>query len=88
MYWTYVLWNHKLHKRYVGSIEKLPRVRLYDHNKGKTPFTSKGIPWLLIHSESYSTLSEARKRELFLKSGVGRQWLDENLKIPLERYSK
>jgi putative endonuclease len=82
MYWTYVLWSYKLHKRYVGSTEKLPQDRLNDHNHGKTPFTSKGIPWVLIHSESFATLSEARKRESFLKSGVGRKWLDGNLKIP------
>ena len=88
MYWIYVLWSHKLHKRYVGSTEKFPGDRINDHNHGKTPFTSMGIPWLLIHSESYLTLSEARKRELFLKSGVGRQWLDENIKIPLECCSK
>ena len=85
MYWTYVLWSNKLHKRYVGSTEKPTQDRLKEHNHGKTPFTSKGIPWILIHSESYSTLSEARKRELFLKSGVGRRWLDDNIKIlPLD----
>jgi putative endonuclease len=82
MYSIYVLWSYKLHKRYVGSTEKTPEDRLIEHNHGKTPFTSNGIPWILIHSESYPTLSEARKRELFLKSGVGRKWLDENMKIP------
>jgi len=77
-----VLWSYKLHKRYVGSTEKNPENRLIEHNHRETPFTSTGTPWILIHSESYPTLSEAKKRELFLKSGVGRKWLDENIKIP------
>jgi putative endonuclease len=85
MYWIYVLWSHKLHKRYVGSTSHSPQSRLLDHNHGKTPFTSKGIPWILLHSESYPSLSEARKRELFLKSGVGRKWLDQNINIPLPK---
>ena len=82
MYWIYVLWSYKLHKRYVGSTGERPEDRLIKHNHSKTPFTSTGIPWILIHSESFPTLREARKRELFLKSGVGRKWLDENIKIP------
>jgi putative endonuclease len=82
MYWIYVLWSYKLHKRYVGLTGKTPADRLIEHKHGKTPFTSNGIPWILIHSESYETFSEARKRELFLKSGVGRKYLDENMKIP------
>jgi putative endonuclease len=81
MCWIYVLWSHKLRKRYIGATEKSPKVRLAEHNYGKTPFTSKGIPWLLIHSESFSNIGEAIKREIFLKSGVGRKWLDENVKI-------
>jgi putative endonuclease len=82
MNWIYVLWSQKLHKRYIGSTEKHPEERLMDHNKKKTPFTARGIPWVLIHIESYPTLSEARKREIFLKTGVGRKWLDEHVKIP------
>ncbi len=56
MFWIYVLWSFKLHKRYVDSAEKNPEDRLMAHNWGKTPFTSKGIPWILIHSEFYPTL--------------------------------
>jgi putative endonuclease len=75
MYWTYVLWSEKLRKRYVGSATNVDE-RLKEHNAARSKFTSGGVPWLVIHSESYETVSEARKRELFLKSGVGREWLD------------
>ncbi len=76
MAFIYVLWSEKLQKRYVGSTAYVES-RLEEHNKGKTPYTKSGIPWVLLYKEEYSTVSEARKRELFLKSGVGREWLDK-----------
>ena len=79
MNYVYVLWSEKLQKRYVGSTSDIAN-RLKEHNHGKTTFTSRGIPWILIYQEEFSTLSEARKRESFLKSGSGRSWLDKNLK--------
>ncbi|HUI31127.1 MAG TPA: GIY-YIG nuclease family protein [Candidatus Acidoferrales bacterium] len=82
MSWVYVLWSEKLQKRYVGSTERSPEERLKDHNKKKTTFTARGTTWVLVHVESYPTLVEARKRESFLKTGVGRKWLDEHVAPP------
>jgi putative endonuclease len=78
MFFVYVLYSERLNKRYVGSSKDIV-YRLNEHNKGKSKFTKTGIPWKLIYNESYPTLSEARKREVFLKSGVGRKFLDQNL---------
>ncbi|MEX1138647.1 MAG: GIY-YIG nuclease family protein [Bacteroidota bacterium] len=76
MYWTYVLWSARLRKRYTGATDNVHK-RLLEHNRSQTPFTSRGIPWILIHHEPFATFSEAKQRERFLKSGVGRQWLDQ-----------
>jgi putative endonuclease len=35
--------------------------------------------WRLIHSEEYATRSDAMKREKFLKSGQGREWINSNI---------
>ena len=78
MFTVYVLWSEKLQKRYVGSCEDL-RIRIMQHNSGESKFTKGGIPWILIYTEEYQTKSDARKREIFLKSGIGRKWLDENV---------
>ena len=78
MYSVYVLFSKKLNKRYIGSTQDVDR-RLSEHNLGKSKFTSGGIPWELIYKESFPTNSEARKRESFLKSGVGRKFLDQIL---------
>ena len=79
MFYTYVLFSPKLNKRYIGSTSDLTK-RLAEHNAGKSRFTKSGIPWILVYSESYSSNSDARKRELFLKSGFGRKFLDDILK--------
>ncbi|MCK7526733.1 MAG: GIY-YIG nuclease family protein [Ignavibacteriales bacterium] len=74
MYYVYVLWSNKLQKRYVGFTSDLT-TRLSEHNFGKSPFTKSGMPWKLLCKEEYSSESEARKREKFLKSGVGGNFL-------------
>jgi len=76
MYFVYVLWSEKIRKRYVGSTQDIGK-RLAEHNSGHTRFTKGGIPWIIIHKEEYSTLSEARKREYFLKTGVDRKIPDQ-----------
>ena len=76
MFCVYVLWSDKLQKRYIGCTEFMNE-RLLQHNTGRNRFTKGGIPWSLIYAEEFTTLSQARKRESFLKSGVGRVWLDQ-----------
>jgi predicted GIY-YIG superfamily endonuclease len=76
MFYVYVLWSNQLQKRYVGSTKDVTE-RLTQHNEGKNRFTKGGQPWILIHTEEHSNLSQARKREMFLKSGIGRLWLDQ-----------
>ena len=78
MFFVYILYSPSLNKRYVGSTSELKR-RLMEHNTGKSKFTKGGIPWNLVYQENFKTNSEARKRERFLKSGIGRNQLDEIL---------
>jgi len=79
MYWVYVLVNKQVGKRYIGHTSDLQR-RLNEHNgssENNKRFTGKGLgQWELVYSEEYETRSEAMKKEKWLKSGIGRQWLD------------
>jgi len=75
---VYVLWSEKLKRRYVGTTSDIEK-RLKQHNQRTTTYTSKGIPWILKYTEKYLTLSLARQRELFLKSGAGREFLNRTL---------
>ncbi|WP_422861034.1 GIY-YIG nuclease family protein [Flagellimonas sp. S174] len=53
-----------------------------EHNNKKSSYTSKYIPWKVIHVESFSTRIEARKREKYFKSGAGRRWMKANINWP------
>jgi putative endonuclease len=47
------------------------------HNSGKVRATKHGSPWKLLHSETFSTRSEAVRRERYYKTGRGRDALDQ-----------
>lgn len=76
MFFVYVLKSHKNSKRYIGYTSKTPEERLKEHNSGTNKFTSNNGPFSIIYTEVYKTKIEAIKREKFLKSGKGREFLD------------
>ena len=54
--------------------------RLNEHNAGKTKSTKGYRPWKLFFYEKYNSREEARKREKYLKSGIGKEWIKEKYK--------
>ncbi len=78
MHWVYVLVSEKTGRRYTGSCEDLER-RMHEHHSGYSPATRHGVPWRLVHRESFATRSEAVRREMHFKSGRGRDELDRIL---------
>ena len=63
-------------KRYVGITRTLER-RLKEHRSGATKGGQILGEFSLLHTEQYADYRSAREREKFLKSGAGRQWLDQ-----------
>jgi putative endonuclease len=59
---------------YVGLTDNLNR-RFEQHNTGWNPTTKPYLPFRLIYVEELTTRSEARIREKYLKSGVGKKFL-------------
>ena len=74
MYTVYVLRCLKNNYRYIGQTNNLNK-RLDEHNSGLSKSTKNIRPLVLDYSEEYATRSKAMKRERFLKSGKGREWL-------------
>ncbi len=74
MYTVYVLKSKDYPKSYVGYSKDIER-RLKDHNAGKVAYTSKYKPWSLVYREEFETGLEAKKKEVYLKSGAGRRWM-------------
>ena len=57
-------------QRYVGMTADL-KLRLADHNAGRSPHTSKFRPWRLVTYIAFSSRSQAEVFERYLKSGSG-----------------
>ncbi len=74
MFCTYVLKSEQSQRRYVGSCADLAK-RVARHNAGMVNATKSGVPWLLIHAETFSTRAEAVRQELHYKTGRGRDEL-------------
>jgi putative endonuclease len=75
---VYVLQSEKDGRLYKGMTNDIKR-RILEHNSGKHRSTKPYRPWKLIYSEEYETRAEARKREKYLKSGAGREYLHKIL---------
>jgi len=64
---------------YTGYTSDLFR-RLCEHNTGKCKTTKAGDGWKLVYYEEYACRGEAMKREKWLKTGSGRDFLREKLR--------
>ncbi|WP_248724525.1 GIY-YIG nuclease family protein [Seonamhaeicola sp. ML3] len=76
---VYVLISEKDGRFYVGMTSNVEK-RLAEHNAGRTKSTKGYRPWKLFFFESLDNREEARKREKYLKSGYGKQWIKEKYK--------
>ncbi len=64
--------------RYVGVTSDLRR-RLADHNGGKSPHTSKFMPWQLVSYVAFASSDKALEFERYLKSGSGHAFANKHL---------
>ena len=79
MFYFYILQSVISYRYYIGSTEDLKN-RLLLHNKGIVKSTKSNRPWRLVYSESFSTLREARKRELQVKKWKSRVAIERLIK--------
>lgn len=84
-HYVYVLLSLKDHKFYVGFTEDL-RNRLSEHAQGRVRSTKDRRPLKLIHYEYFISKSDAKAKEVFLKSGFGRNQLKLALKETLIKW--
>jgi len=73
MYTVYVLQdeNGKFYKGFTNDLSR----RLAEHKSGHTKTTRKMKNILIVYTEIFDNLQDARKRELYLKSSAGRRFL-------------
>ena len=82
-YFIYVLLSLKDRRFYVGFTENLLQ-RVQEHENGRVKSTFYRRPLRLIHYEMFISKADAKAREVFLKSGFGREQLRQSLKRTLQ----
>ena len=75
-FYVYVLRSLKDGRYYIGQTSDLDQ-RLKRHNTNTGRYTKNKGPFVLIYKEEFISRSEAMRREKFLKSGQGREYLKE-----------
>jgi putative endonuclease len=65
-------------QRYIGVISDLKQ-RLAEHNAGKSPHSSKYLPWKLVTYVAFSDGEKADAFERYLKSGSGHAFARKRL---------
>jgi putative endonuclease len=74
MCYTYAIKSYEKNYIYVG-LSNNPERRIAEHNNGKERTTRAYAPFKTILIEVHNTRTEARKREKYLKSGIGKEYL-------------
>ncbi|GAB4208075.1 MAG: hypothetical protein Fur0023_19380 [Bacteroidia bacterium] len=84
-YIVYALYSEKYNKIYIGYTSNLDQ-RILSHNiLSKKGWTRKYRPWEVFYTEEFTSKSEAIVREKYLKSGVGRKFIKQQLEHWKER---
>ncbi len=76
---TYVLQSKNNGRRYTGYTNDL-RKRLREHNELKSSYTKYRGPYECIYYEACRNERDAKAREKYLKTGMGKRYLNNRLK--------
>lgn len=79
MFYTYILQSQKSNRWYTGSTSDL-RKRFKQHNSNLSGYTRKRGPYKLIYYEACLNQDDAKAREAYLKSGMGKRYIKNRLK--------
>ena len=83
MFYVYLLYSQKDKGFYIGYTTNVKK-RVERHNNGEVSSTKHRRPFKLIYYEAYIDESDAKGREVFLKSGAGRRFLKKQLSSTLK----
>ncbi|HEY4487475.1 MAG TPA: GIY-YIG nuclease family protein [Candidatus Paceibacterota bacterium] len=78
MHSVYVLGSLKDGDLYIGYSRDI-KSRLAAHNDGKVPATKSRKPLVLVYCELHRSQKDAMQREMYLKSGWGRKYLEKTI---------
>lgn len=79
MFYVYVLRSTKSQMLYTGYTSDL-RKRLSDHLSNKSTYTRNRGSYELIYYEACMNANDAKAREKYLKTGMGKRYLKNRIK--------
>jgi len=79
MYYVYVLISLKDRNFYTGFTNDLKK-RFKQHNEGEVYSTRLRTPFSLVYYEACLDKEDAKMRERYLKTGMGKKYLKNRLK--------
>jgi putative endonuclease len=82
MFYVYAISSINRTYIYVGLTDN-PARRISEHNLGYNRTTKPYAPFLKLIEEKFNTRAQAREREKYLKSGIGKDFL-RNIKSKLK----
>ncbi len=74
MFYVYAISSLNRNYIYVGLTDNIDR-RFVEHNSGKNKTTKPYLPFRIIYKEQCETRIEARIKEKYFKSGIGKEKL-------------
>ncbi len=80
MFYVYLLKSVKDDNWYTGYTEDLQK-RILEHNQGKNFSTKNRGPFKLMYYETGLNEKDAKAREKYLKTGMGKKYLRNRLKF-------
>ena len=85
MFYVYVLRDTTSGNYYTGCASDLKK-RFKEHLEGKSTYTRKRGPYELVYYEACVDSKDAYMREKYLKSGMGKRYINNRMKHFLERF--
>jgi putative endonuclease len=80
MFYIYCLQSKKVKEElYFGYTNNLKK-RITEHNKGQTKSSKRYKPWKLIYYEACLSESDAKRREKYLKTNIGRRMFKKRIR--------
>ncbi|MBI2100624.1 MAG: GIY-YIG nuclease family protein [Candidatus Vogelbacteria bacterium] len=71
---VYAICDRPSKEIYVGLTNNLER-RIREHRRGQSFYTRRFRDFVVLYQEEYPDYRSARKREKYLKSGIGKEFL-------------
>ena len=81
-FYVYILESLKNGRYYVGHTNNLEK-RIKQHNEGKTKGNRYLAPFKLVYKEEFDNVTEARKREAYIKKQKSRKFIQNLINVGL-----